>query len=70
MKFPDVDYSKWYGEFIERASDEGIMVGDDQGNFRPGDLLTRAEAAVVVCRLLDKIGRGNKPHQGHRHDHA
>ena len=55
MKFPDVEENKWYAEFVNRASDEGIMIGDDKGDFRPKDPLTRAEAAVIVCRILDKL---------------
>ena len=54
MKFPDVD-DKWYTPCIDRASDEGIMIGDDKGNFRPDEPLTRAEAATIVCRILDKM---------------
>ena len=53
MKFPDVKDTSYYAEYIDRASEAGIMIGDDKGNFRPTSYLTRAEAAVVVCRLLD-----------------
>jgi len=53
--FPDVDYTKWYGNYIKKATEAGIMIGDDQGKFRPDDPLTRAEAAVIICRLLDEI---------------
>lgn len=53
--FPDVDYNKWYGAYILKVTEEGIMEGDDQGNFRPTEPLTRAEAAAVICRLLDRI---------------
>lgn len=31
----------------------GLMKGDDQGNFRPKGSMTRAEAAVLMDRLLD-----------------
>ena len=55
MKFPDVEENKWYTEAVDKASDAGIMIGDEKGNFRPETALTRAEAAMIVCRLLDKI---------------
>lgn len=55
MKFPDVEENKWYTEAVDKASDAGIMIGDEKGNFRPDAALTRAEAAMIVCRLLDKI---------------
>ena len=58
MKYPDVSKSKWYAEFVERVTEEGIMIGDDQGLFRPDEPLTRAEAATVICRLLDRIEGG------------
>ena len=61
MKFPDVKETSYYEPFIDKASNEGIMIGDDKGNFRPNDALTRAEAAVIVCRLLHRI-------DGERHD--
>ena len=55
--FPDVDYTKWYGPYIKKASEAGIMIGDDQGKFRPDEPLTRAEAAAIVCRIIDALGR-------------
>lgn len=60
MKFPDVSEQSYYEPFIEKASDIGIMIGDDKGNFRPKDSLTREEAAVIVCRIMDKIKHNKK----------
>lgn len=57
MKFPDVDEKSYYAPYIERASNARIVIGDDQGNYRPKDPLTRAEAAVIICRLLDLINQ-------------
>jgi hypothetical protein len=57
MMFPDVSNESYYAKFIEKASDLGIMIGDDKGNFRPNDALTRAEAAVIVCRIMDRISQ-------------
>lgn len=57
MKFPDVDKKSYYAPYIEAASEAGIVIGDDKGNFRPNDYLTRAEAAVIICRLLDQINK-------------
>ena len=52
----DMDYeSHWAKEYIDRAIAYGIMVGDGDGSFRPNDNLTRAEAAVIVCKIMDKI---------------
>ena len=55
MKFPDVEQDKWYEAAIDVVSDLGIMIGDDEGNFRPADPLTRAEAASMIARLVRYI---------------
>lgn len=39
-------------EVVETVTGYGIMFSDDDGDFRPGDTLTRAEAAAYVCRAL------------------
>ncbi len=54
-KFKDEDkMPKWAIDSIKKASDAGVMNGDADGNFRPMDNLTRAEAAVIVANLLNK----------------
>lgn len=55
MNFPDVESNRWYAKFIEQVSDAGYMIGDDKGNFRPDEPLTRAEAATIIARFLDRI---------------
>ena len=55
-EYVDMDYQgHWAKDYIERVMDAGIMVGDGSGNFRPDDNLTRAEAAVIICKILDLI---------------
>jgi len=60
--FPDVDYTRWYGEAIKRVSELGIMIGDDKGNFRPNEPLTRGEAAQLACNILDYFEKKH-PHR-------
>lgn len=43
----------WAEKSIEAVKAVGIMVGDDQGNFRPDDKITRAEVAVILDRMLN-----------------
>lgn len=43
----------WAEKSIEAVKTAGIMVGDDQGNFRPDDNITRAEVAVILDRMLN-----------------
>ncbi len=47
--------SAWAQPYVAAASGAGLMVGDEQGNFRPADSALRAEAAVVMARLLEQI---------------
>lgn len=42
----------WAKEAVETVSEKGWMVGDDQGNFRPNDPITRAEIAVLLTRIM------------------
>lgn len=52
MSFPDVPKDSDYATAIENISDLKIMVGDTAGNFNPGKIVSRAEMATIVCRVL------------------
>lgn len=52
--FPDVAENAPYAEAVEYLKDIGIIQGDDKGNFNPEKVVTRAEMAVFVCRMLDQ----------------
>lgn len=52
--FPDVAENAPYAEAVEYLKDVGIIQGDDKGNFNPGKVVTRAEMATFVCRMLDQ----------------
>ncbi len=55
--FNDADeIAEWAVEFVEKLSSIGLVEGDDEVNFRPLATLTRAEAATVLYRLLNKEG--------------
>lgn len=41
----------WAKEAVEEVTAKGLMVGDEQGNFRPNEPVTRAELAMVLSRL-------------------
>ncbi len=51
-KFPDVVENHWANGYINVASDQGVVVGDDQGNFRPDDSISYAEAMTILVRIL------------------
>ena len=44
--------SLWARESVNRAGQIDIMRGNPDGNFRPHDQATRAEAAIVIGKLL------------------
>ena len=51
-KFPDVVENHWANGYINVATNQGIIIGDDLGNFRPDDTITYAEAVTVLVRLI------------------
>ena len=55
--FQDVSSDAWYAPYIKTAADSGIMLGDDNGKFRPDDNITRQDAAVIIYRVADLIGK-------------
>ena len=57
--FKDVD-NRWSFEFIKKASELGIIIGDDEGNFNPSGPLTREQAAVIAVRIINTFNRGGK----------
>jgi len=51
-KFPDVSIDHWANGFINVGTTEGLIIGDDLGNFRPDDQITYAEAVTILVRAL------------------
>lgn len=50
--FPDVVEGHWATGYINVAANQGIIVGDDVGTFRPDDKITYAEAVTILVRVL------------------
>lgn len=48
--FPDVPKNRSYAPFIRLLKDRGVLNGYGDGLFRPGKLITRAEAFKIVYR--------------------
>ena len=58
-EFPDtVDH--WGKDAVSVWSDRGVVKGDDQGNFRPDDSVTRAETATILDNLIGYQKQSNK----------
>ncbi len=49
--FPDTK-GHWAEHYISYMADCGIINGSDDGNFRPGDRMTRTEFAIMLCNYL------------------
>ncbi len=44
----------WARESLAASYHEGLVVGTPKGDFEPGQKLTRAEAAAMISRLIEK----------------
>jgi len=50
--FKDVDPSHWASGYIAALADHNIALGDENGNFRPDENLTRAQFTAFMYRAL------------------
>ena len=50
--FADVKVSDWFAGYVGTASSLGLIQGDG-GMFRPDDIITREEAAVMLIRFME-----------------
>lgn len=57
--YPDME-GHWARDAVERWSDSGILKGYDDGNFHPGDPVTRAQLSEILYRVW-----GCEPKIGH-----
>ena len=59
--FPDVSTERWSAHDIEYMSDKDIVYGYPNGEFKPGNNLTRAEFAALIKRFakLEKTDKEN-----------
>jgi len=51
--FPDVEQSDWFANYVGFAQKNGIVGGYADGTFKPGNLITRAEAVKMAVKLLE-----------------
>ncbi len=56
-KFADMKQAEWAKEAVSAMADSGIVSGDENGNFRPNDAVTREE---FVKMLVLASGKYNK----------
>jgi hypothetical protein len=53
--FKDVEQDRWSKPAIDRCVNEGLLVGFEDGTFRPTTPVTREQMAQILVRVLDKI---------------
>lgn len=51
-RFPDVDPKHWANGAINVAAQQGLVIGDDVGTFRPDDPVLFQEAVTIMIRAL------------------
>ena len=51
-KYPDVAKDHWANGYINVATNQGLVIGDDLGNFRPDSNITYAEMVTILIRAL------------------
>jgi hypothetical protein len=51
-KFPDVAGDHWAKGYINVAASQGLIIGDESGNFHPNEKITYAEAMTMLVRAL------------------
>lgn len=53
--FTDISSGLWYSAAVEWASEVGIVVGYEDNTFRPNQMITRQEMAVMLARYATKV---------------
>ena len=66
VSFSDVSATHWARNAIAAASANGWVNGYTDGTFRPGNNITRAEAVVVMNRVLGRSADRNAVNNGAR----
>lgn len=57
MEFTDVEQDRWSKPAIDKCVAEGLLLGFEDGTFRPTENVTREQFAQILTRILDKIER-------------
>ncbi|WP_051302392.1 N-acetylmuramoyl-L-alanine amidase [Salibacterium aidingense] len=55
-RYSDVSSSYWAAEEIAYLTEQGVASGDESGEFRPEEPLTRAQASVMMTSALGEEG--------------
>lgn len=57
--FPDVEANRWSAQSIATLANAGILGGYEDGTFRPGEYITRAEFITIASRFYSVTASGS-----------
>ena len=58
--FNDVNSSAWYAQYVSIAAANGLIKGDENGNFNPNKPVSRQDAAVMMYRAIGGASKADK----------
>lgn len=56
ISFIDVPYGAWYYQDVAKAVKASYVKGFNDGTFKPGQSITRQEAAVMIAKIIPTYG--------------
>lgn len=56
ISFVDVPYGAWYYQDVAKAVRASYVKGFNDGTFKPGQSITRQEAAVMIAKIIPTYG--------------
>ncbi len=51
--FPDVEADSWFADFVKELTLAKIISGFPDGNFKPANLVTRAESSKIIAKAFN-----------------
>ena len=60
VSFGDVSNNAWYAQYVSIAAENGLINGDENGNFNPNKAVSRQDAAVMMYRAIGKDAKTDK----------
>ncbi|MBQ4506377.1 MAG: S-layer homology domain-containing protein [Firmicutes bacterium] len=60
--FPDVPEGAWYGQWLEKALESGLVRGYEDGSFRPDAGLSCGEFLAMICAQQEAAYKGGYSH--------
>lgn len=61
VSFPDVPENAWYSKYLDAVTSRGLIKGDQNGNFNPGQTTSRGQLMTILARLAGVDTEGSTP---------